>query len=244
MLLTGRAALVTGGAVRVGRAIAGAVAARGAAVVIHYRSSRAEAEGLVAEIEAAGGRAAAVAADLERPEAVRELAGVAEAAFGRIDVLVNNAAIFPSAPFLEVTEAEWDRTLATNLKAPFLLAQALAPGMLARGAGKIVNLADVAAFRPWPSYLPYSVSKAGLVALTQGLARALAPRIQVNAIAPGAILFPEEWDAARREKLLAQVPMGRAGDPEDIARTVLYLIEATDYVTGAVIPVDGGRSLV
>lgn len=244
MELTGRRVLVTGGAVRIGGAITRAVAARGASVVIHHRSSRKEAEALAGEIRAAGGQATVLAADLERADAIRDLARAAEAALGGVDVLVNNAAIFPRAPFLEVAEEEWDRTLATNLKAPFLLAQSLAPGMLARGAGKIVNIADVAAFRPWPSYLPYSISKAGLVALTQGLARALAPDVQVNAIAPGAILFPDAWDAERRQRLLDQIPLGREGDPDDIARTVLYLIEGSDYVTGAVIPVDGGRSLV
>jgi pteridine reductase len=244
MELQGRVVLVTGGAVRVGRAIVRAAAARGADVVIHYRRSRAEAEALTAEIAAGGGRAATVAADLEQPEAVRSLARDAEAAFGRLDVLVNNAAIFPRTPFLEVTEAEWDKTLATNLKAPFLLAQAVAPGMLARGEGKIVNLADIAAFRPWPNHLPYSIAKAGIVALTQGLSRTLAPAIQVNAIAPGAILFPDDWDAERQKELLARVPMGRAGDPEDIARAFLFLVEGSDYVTGTVIPVDGGRSVV
>jgi NAD(P)-dependent dehydrogenase (short-subunit alcohol dehydrogenase family) len=244
MELQGRVALVTGGAVRLGGAISRACARQGARVVVHYRSSRAEAEALVREIGANGGQAAALRADLEEPEGVRELARAAETALGRVDVLVNNAAIFPRAPFLEVTDAEWDQTLATNLKAPFLLAQALAPGMLDRGEGKIINLADVAAFRPWPNYLPYSISKAGIVALTQGLARALAPAVQVNAIAPGAILFPEGWDSQQQERLLSQIPLGRTGDPEDIARTVLYLIEGSDYVTGAVIPVDGGRSLV
>jgi pteridine reductase len=244
MELRGKVVLVTGGAVRVGSALVRAASARGADVVIHYRSSAAEAESLQAEIAGRGGRAATVAADLEQSEEVRTLARQAEAAFGRVDVLVNNAAIFPRRPFLEVSEGEWDRTLATNLKAPFLLAQALAPGMLDRGEGKIVNLADIAAFRPWPSYLPYSIAKAGIVALTQGLARALAPAVQVNAIAPGAILFPEEWNEERREKLLAQIPLGRAGDPQDIARAFLFLVEGSDYVTGAVIPVDGGRSVV
>lgn len=244
MELAGKVVLVTGAAVRIGRAIAMAAAERGADVVVHYRRSRAEAEALVSEIERLGVRAVALAADLERAGEVRQLVTTALERMGRIDVLVNNAAIFPRAPFLELTEEEWDRTLDTNLKAPFLLAQAVAPQMLARGFGKIINLADVGAFRPWPNYLAYCVSKAGVVTLTQALARALAPAVQVNAIAPGAILFPDDWDEKRRERLLADVPLRRAGGPEDVARTLLYLIEGSDYVTGAVIPVDGGRLLV
>jgi NAD(P)-dependent dehydrogenase (short-subunit alcohol dehydrogenase family) len=243
MELRGRVVLVTGAAVRVGREIARAVAARGADVVVHYRSSVEEAEGLAREIAGLGVRAVTVRADLERAAEVRRLVTDALAAMGRIDVLVNNAAIFPRTPLLEVTEEEWDRTLAVNLKAPFLCAQAIAPHMLERGSGKIVNLADVAAFRPWPNYLPYSISKAGIVTLTQTLARALAPAVQVNAVAPGAILFPDDWDAERRERLLAQIPMKRTGEPADIARTVLFLLEGSDYITGAVIPVDGGRLL-
>jgi pteridine reductase len=241
--LRGKVVLVTGAAVRVGREIARAAAVRGADVVVHYRRSAGEAEALAREIAAAGVRAVTVQADLERAEEARRLVTDALAAMGRIDVLVNNAAIFPRTPVLEVTEEEWDRTLAVNLKAPFLCAQAVAPHMLERGSGKIVNLADVAAFRPWPNYLPYCISKAGIVTLTQTLARALAPAVQVNAVAPGAILFPDDWDAERRERLLAQIPMKRTGTPADVARTVLFLLEGSDYITGAVIPVDGGRLL-
>jgi NAD(P)-dependent dehydrogenase (short-subunit alcohol dehydrogenase family) len=243
MELRGKVLLVTGAAVRVGRAIARAAAGRGADVVVHYHHSRAEAEELTGELRGQGVRAEAFAANLERGEEIRRLVAEALAKMGRIDVLVNNAAIFPRAPLLETSEELWDRTLDTNLRAPFLCAQAVAPHMLERGSGKILNLADVAAFRPWPNYLAYCVSKAGVVTLTQLLARALAPSVQVNAIAPGAILFPEGWDAEKRERLLAQIPLRRAGDPEDIARTALYLIEGSDYVTGVVIPVDGGRLL-
>ena len=131
-----------------------------------------------------------------------------------------------------------------NLKGPFLCAQRVGQEMLARGGGKIVNIADVNAYRPWPSYIPYCVSKAGVIALTQGLARALAPTVQVNAVAPGAVLFPEEYTPEQRERTLAPIPMRRQGTPEDVARTVLFLIEGPDYITGATIPVDGGRLLV
>jgi pteridine reductase len=133
--------------------------------------------------------------------------------------------------------------IAINLKAPFFLAQAAARPMQAQGAGKIVNLADISAERPWSGYLPYCISKAGIVTLTRGLARALAPSIQVNAVAPGAILFPEHTSADEKERLLRSVPLGREGDPQDIARTVRFLIEGSDYITGVVLPVDGGRAV-
>lgn len=244
MELQGKVALVTGGAVRVGRAISLALAGRGAAVAIHYHTSAGSARALAAEIEAAGGSAAPFQADVSDAGSVDALMDAILARFGALDVLVNNAAIFPRTPFATVTEEEWDRALDTNLKGPFLCARRAGREMLRRGSGKIVNIADVSAFRPWGNYIPYCVSKAGVVALTQGLARALAPAVQVNAVAPGAILFPDAYTEQQKERVLAQVPAGRAGSPEDVARTVLFLVEGPDYITGAVIPVDGGRSLV
>jgi NAD(P)-dependent dehydrogenase (short-subunit alcohol dehydrogenase family) len=238
--LAGKVVLVTGAAKRIGRAIALASAEGGADLVVHYNRSAAEANEVVEAIHGMGRRSVAIRADLQRAAEVRALVTTALEEMGRIDALVNNAAVFPRTPFAEMTEKEWDRTLATNLKAPALLAQAVAPHMQERGSGKIVNLADIAAERAWPNYLPYCVSKAGVVTMTRVLARALAPAIQVNAVAPGAILFPNDWDEARRAQLLARIPMQRAGDPGDIARTVLFLLEGPDYITGAVIPVDGG----
>jgi NAD(P)-dependent dehydrogenase (short-subunit alcohol dehydrogenase family) len=241
--LLGQVVLVTGAAKRVGRAIALLAAERGADVAIHYGRSATEASEVVEAVRAMGRRSVAIAADLEQAAEIRRLAQTTLETLGRVDALINNAAIFPRTPFLEMTEEEWDRTLATNLKAPTLLAQAVAPHMQERGSGKIVNLADIAAERAWSGYLPYTVSKAGIVTMTRVLARALAPAIQVNAVAPGAILFPDDWDEARREKLIARIPAQRAGDPSDIARTVLFLLEGPDYITGAVIPVDGGWRL-
>jgi pteridine reductase len=244
MELRNRVALVTGGAVRVGAAISRALAERGASVAVHYHRSAEAAAALVGEIEGAGGTAIALAGDASRAEDVaRVVQGVLER-FGRIDVLVNNAAIFFETPFPEVSEEEWDRTLDVNLKGPFLCARAVAPAMLAQGEGKIVNIADIAGMRPWARYLPYSVSKAGVIALTQGLARALAPEVQVNAVAPGTVLLPEEFTPEQRQQALQRVPLGREGGAEDVARTVLFLLEGPDYITGAVIPVDGGRMLV
>lgn len=244
MELRGRVALVTGGAVRLGAAISRALASRGARLAVNYHSSAEPAAALVREIESAGGRAVALAGDTSRAEDVERVVEAVLARFGRIDVLVNNAAIFFETPFPDVSEEDWDRTLDVNLKGPFLCARAVAPAMLAQGEGKIVNLADIAGFRPWPRYLPYSISKAGVIALTQGLARALAPAVQVNAVAPGTVLLPEEFTAEQRQQALQRVPLGREGSAEDVARTVLFLLEGPDYITGTVIPVDGGRSLV
>jgi NAD(P)-dependent dehydrogenase (short-subunit alcohol dehydrogenase family) len=212
-------------------------------VVVHYHRSSEAAAALVREIEAGGGKAVAVPGDLSRAADVQALVDTAIEQFGPVDVLVNNAAIFFETPFPDLSEEDWDRTLDLNLKGPFLCARAVAPGMLARGAGKIVNLADIAAFRPWTRYLPYCVSKAGVVAMTQALARALAPDVQVNAVAPGAVLLPESFTPEQRERALRHVPLGREGRAEDVAETVLFLLEGSDYITGAVIPVDGGRLL-
>jgi NAD(P)-dependent dehydrogenase (short-subunit alcohol dehydrogenase family) len=242
--LQDRVAIVTGGAIRLGAAISRALAEREARVAVQYHRSADAAASLVREIEGAGGEALAVAGDVSRAEDVQRLVEATLTRFGQIDVLVNNAGIFFETPFPELSEEDWDRTLAVNLKGPFLCARAVAPGMLAQQRGKIVNIADIAAMRPWPRYLPYSVSKAGVVALTQGLARALAPHVQVNAVAPGPVLLPEAFTPEQREQALRNVPLGRAGSAEDIARTVLFLIEGPDYITGAVIPVDGGRSIV
>jgi NAD(P)-dependent dehydrogenase (short-subunit alcohol dehydrogenase family) len=243
MELQGRVALVTGAGVRLGRAIALELAAGGASIAVHHHSSAEAAAEVVAAIRERGGEAEPFRLDLAQTATLPELVESVLARFGRLDVLVNNAAIFPHTPFLEATEADWDRVMGLNLKAPFFLAQAAARPMLAQGAGKIVNLADISAERPWAGYLPYCISKAGIVALTRGLAKALAPSIQVTAVAPGAILFPEGTPPEEKEKLLRQVPLGREGDPTDIARTVRFLIEGSDYITGVVVPVDGGRSV-
>jgi len=241
MDLDGKVALVTGGAIRVGRAISVALAERGATVAVNYHRSDEAAREVVAHIGAQGGRAAGFQADVSDAAAVDRMVDEILSRFGRLDVLVNNAAIFPRTPLDTVTEEEWDRTIGINLKGPFLCARRVGREMLARGGGKIVNIADVAAFRPWASYIPYCVSKAGVVALTQGLAKALAPTVQVNAVAPGPVLFPVSHSEEQRRRAIQPIPMGREGTPEDVARTVLFLIEGPDFITGAVIPVDGGR---
>jgi pteridine reductase len=243
MELKGRVALVTGGAARLGRAIALELAAAGARVAVHYHGSAESAAAVAESIRQAGGEADAFRLDLGETAALPGLVEAVVARFGRLDALVNNAAIFPRTPFDSVTEADWDRVMAVNLKATFFLAQAAARAMQAQGAGKIVNLADISAERPWSSYLPYCISKAGVVALTRGLAKALAPAVQVVAVAPGAVLFPDAMPAEERERLLKSIPLGHEGNAADVARTVRFLIEGSDYITGVVLPVDGGRSV-
>ena len=235
-------ALVTGAAKRVGRAIALELAAAGYDVVVHHRLSRTEASAVVAAAQELGRRAIAISADLTKRGDIAALFEAAWAEFGRLDVLVNSAAVFRRTPPLTLTEADFDFHVETNLKAPYLCSLGAAAIMRPAGAGCIINIADVAAERPMRSYVPYCVSKAGLVMMTRALAKAFAPEIRVNAVAPGTVMFRDDEDEDTRAKIVSQIPLGRIGTPEDIARAVRYLCEA-DHVTGAVLPVDGGRSL-
>jgi pteridine reductase len=239
MELAGRAALVTGAGRRLGRAIAVALGAQGMRVAVHYSSSAAGARETAEQIERAGGRAECLAADLTRPDAPGELVEAAAKALGGLDVLVNSAAVMVRTPIGDVTPADWDAMFALNLRAPFFAAQAAA-SHLARRGGAIVNIADLAAFETWPAYIPHSVTKAGLVQMTRALARALAPRVRVNAVAPGAVLLPEAWPEAAAERLADTTPLERLGSPDDVTRAVVFLLES-DYVTGETILVDGGR---
>jgi pteridine reductase len=243
MELKGRVALVTGAGKRVGRAIAMALAERGATIAIHYRSSRTEAEEGVARITGQGGRAQAFAADLENVAAIEQMVAQVLAAFGRIDVLVNCASVFYRKPLEELTEHDWDVNLDTNLKAPFFLAKFAGAAMRRQGAGKIVNIGDWAGIRPYNNYLPYTVSKAGLIGLTRALAKALAPQVQVNCVALGPVMPPEDYDAAEIERLKQATLTKTLGSPEEVARAVLYLCEGTDFATGSTLMLDGGRLL-
>jgi NAD(P)-dependent dehydrogenase (short-subunit alcohol dehydrogenase family) len=244
MVLKGRIALVTGGALRVGRAIALALAGRGAHVAITYRSSEGPAQETLAELRACGVRAHAVRCDQRDPEQIRAAIREVEAELGPVDVLVNSASLFERTPFAEATLEDWDAHLEVNLRGPWLFCQAIGPGMQARGEGAILNMVDIAAERPFVGYLPYSVSKAGLVALTKGLARVLAPQVRVNGIAPGTVLWPNDYPDAQKAAYLEKIPLRRAGTPEDAAATALFLLEGSDFVTGVILPLDGGRSLV
>ena len=243
MKLDGRVALVTGAARRLGRAIAEGLAARGARVAVHYGRSADEAAAVVAGIRAAGGDAAAFAADLAVTAEVERLADTVSAQLGQVDVLVNSASVFYRTPIDTVGVDEWQENLAVNLTAPYVLSLRLGRAMRARGAGKIVNIGDADAERPYRDYVPYAVSKAGLVALTRGLAKALAPEVQVNCVAPGPILMPAGSDEEERARILARTPLRRFGDPDDIVAAVLFLVEQGDFITGATLPVDGGRGI-
>ncbi|MBI4520636.1 MAG: SDR family oxidoreductase [Gemmatimonadetes bacterium] len=233
-----KVAIVTGGAVRVGRAITLALARAGYDLVIHYNRSQKEAEEAQREVQALGRMAVLVQGDVALKRNVEQVVARANE-LGRLDLLVNNASIFQSKPVLEITEEEWDRVLAVNLKGPFLLAQAAAP-LLAAAGGSIVNVVDLSAFQAWPSFAHHAVSKAGLLHLTRVLARALGPEIRVNAVAPGPVLPPGHYTADQIERSRKRTVLGRWGSPDDVARTVLFLAESP-YITGDVVVVDGGR---
>jgi pteridine reductase len=242
MELTGRVALVTGGGQRLGRAFAAALAGRGMAVAIHYHSAGDGAETLRDEIRAAGGRAECFGADLTDAAAARTLPDRVAAALGGLDVLVNSAAVMHRLAFEDTTIAQYDAVMHLNLRAPFFVAQGAASHLRLAG-GKIVNIGDLGGLEPWPSYAAHSLSKAGIVMLTRVLARALAPHVTVNAIAPGTVLVPDGFDGAQRERLVRDTPLGRLGTPGDAVAALLYLLEGGDFVTGEVLVVDGGRIL-
>lgn len=241
MELAGRRALVTGGGRRLGRAIAEALGARGVHVAVHYGSSDAGAREAAAAIEAAGGKATLHQADLRDAGAPARLVEDVVHALDGLDVLVNSAAVMVRTPLGEVTPAEWDAMFAVNLRAPFFLSQAAAPHLArASGGGAIVNIADLAAFEHWPAYIPHAITKRGVVQMTESLARALGPAVRVNAVAPGAVLLPDDWDEKSAAHLTSTTPLGRLGSPADVTAAVLYLLTA-DYVTGETLVVDGGR---
>ncbi len=240
MELAGRVALVTGAGRRLGRAIALALAGRGMEIAIHYHRSAREAEVTEHAVRERGRRALRFPADLTDAAAARALPGRVAAEFGRLDVLINSAGIMIPAPVEETTPELWDRMMDLNLRAAFFTVQGAVP-WLRPARGKVVNLADVGGLEPWPRYAAYCVSKAGVEMLTRVLARALAPEITVNAVAPGAVLPPDEWDQASRDHLARTTPLQRLGSPDDVTAAILYLLEGGDYVTGTTLVVDGGR---
>jgi len=239
MEIEGANVLVTGSAVRVGRAVALRLADEGANVAVHYRTSEEEAGETAEEVRERGGDAATVRSDLSTVEGAREAVDGAADALGGIDVLVNSASVFDETPVCEVTAQDWDVNMDVNLRAPFFASQRAAE----RGAEKVVNIAGVAAFRPFPSFVPYSVSKAGIVSLTKALAKALAPETTVNAVSPGTVLSPPDRPDEEEERIADDTPVGRTGDPSDVADTVAFVVRSSGFLNGAVIDVDGGRSL-
>jgi NAD(P)-dependent dehydrogenase (short-subunit alcohol dehydrogenase family) len=241
--LHGQVALVTGAGQRIGRVIALTLARAGASVIVNYFQSRSGAKSAARAIRALGVRSLAVHADVARPEEVRAMFRRVAKEFGRLDLLVNNAGVFFPGRWDKLTEKDWDRILGINLKGPFYCAQAAARLMLKRGCGRIINISSLGGLQAWPGYLHYCASKAGLIMLTRCLAKAFAPKIQVNSVAPGTILFPEEKRSPEIRRTIARTPLKRAGTPQDVAEMVLYLATRGGFITGQVFVVDGGKSI-
>ena len=242
--LAGKAALITGGARRVGAATARRLHAAGASVLLHYRDSEGDAAKLEAELNALRPKSAArVKAELLAPIAPRALVSAALQAFGRLDLLVNNASSFFPVSVGAIEASHWEELIGSNLRAPLFICQEAAAELAGR-EGSIVNIVDIHAERPLRGYPLYSIAKAGLAAMTRSLAVELAPRVRVNGVAPGAIAWPEDgqFEPAERERVVATTPLGRVGSPEDVAQAVHFLACAP-YVTGQIIAVDGGRSI-
>jgi pteridine reductase len=243
MDISGKVALITGSSKRIGRETAIELARRGAHIAIHYRSDEAgalETQRLAREND---GRADLFHAELTNAADLDALFIDLEKRLGGLDILVNNASVFNPGAFAETTPEHWDAEMDSNARAPFFIAQRAAPLMSRRGHGKIVNLVDVAGEVVWPGYLAYSISKAALIAINRGLAKALAPAIQVNGIAPGPVLFPEYYSEDQKHLAVERTLLKRAGSARDIVNAVVFLIE-NDYITGEVIHVDGGRHLM
>lgn len=242
MDLKGKTALITGAGKRIGRSLALRLAGLGCHILVHYRHSEQEAQEVAEAIHALGVEARLLQADLSIPNQAQRAAKEAIEWKGALSILVNSAANFGRVPLDQVTPGDWDFALDTNLLGPFWLAQVIGPHMVSAGEGKIINIADISGRNPWPAHLPYCVSKAGLISLTTGLAKAFAPVVQVNAIGPGPVLFPEEYTGEQRQAVIQKTLLKRQGSPEDIADAVEFLCRC-DYVTGVFLPVDGGQSV-
>ena len=243
--LTGKVVLITGGARRLGASTARLLHAQGMQLVIHYRSSKEEAHQLQQELHQARPESVMlVRGDLLNTAKLDNLVHETVEAFGRLDVLVNNASSFYPTPIGKASEKEWEDLISSNLKAPFFLSQAAAPHLRKTG-GCIINMADIHGKQPLKTYPIYSIAKAGLIMLTKSFARELGPEVRVNAIAPGTILWPEnDLDEMAKQRIISRAPQKRTGHPDDIAKTILFLIRDATYITGQVIAVDGGRSVV
>jgi len=234
-------ALVTGAGTRVGRRIAQVLSREGFDLAIHYHSSRAEALDLAREIRAAGKVARVYRADLSRRGSAERLAAAVLRNQSPVALLVNSASVWIRTPIGRTPAEAFDRLMAINLRSPFILSVILGGAMKRRGAGVIINLLDWSLDRPYPDYVAYGITKAGLAAATRGLARALAPEVRVNAVAPGAVLLPRGIRRARADAIRRAVPLGRIGSPDDVAEAIAYLARAP-YATGTILTIDGGRS--
>jgi pteridine reductase len=243
MNLKNKVALITGAGRRIGRTIALELANHGATIAVHYRTSKSEADAVVAEIKSNGGTAQTFRANLEHVAEIEQMVSEILDAFGRIDILVNSASVFAPTLLEQITERDWDTNLDTNLKAPFFLSKFAGAAMRKQGAGKIINLGDWAGIRPYKDYLPYSVSKSALIGLTKALAKELAPEVQVNCIALGMVIPPETYTKEEVDRLVSRTLTKKIGTPEDVARAVVFFCE-TDFATGTVLKLEGGRLLV
>lgn len=237
---SGKTALITGGAHRVGKAISLALARAGANIVINYNTSSAAADATAAEIEALGVEALAIQADISDHRQVEKMVAAAVSRFGSVDILVNSASLWRETPFPTDNFDDWHQVTATLINGSFFCANFVAPLMLKKGQGVIINIIDLAAFEPWPNFMAHSVGKAALLALSRQLALELAPAVRVNAVAPGPVLPPPDYDDAKIDRTAQKTLLNRWGAPEDVAEAVLYFIKA-DYVTGEVLAIDGGE---
>jgi pteridine reductase len=240
-ILQDRVALVTGAGKRLGRAIALHLASEGSDVAVHYGKSQQEALEVVHEIEKRGRRSIAIQADLTRVEQIHDLIARVAKEFQHLDILINSAANFLETKFGQTAEATWDASLDTNLKAPFFCCQSAAPYLTQSGSGIIINFADIGGLMGWREFLPHSISKAGVILLTRILAKELAPKVRVNAIAPGTITMPgdpPEWQS----DFVQRAPLARTGHPQDITDAVMFIIRA-EFMTGHTLVLDGGRTL-
>ncbi len=244
MNLRNKVVLITGGAKRIGKALVETFAEHGARVAFTYRQSSKEAKVLTRKLQSRGLHVESYRSELGVLRDVQRVLKKIEQTWGGVDILINSASDFYPTPFKKITEKNWDYFMRVNLKGSFLYAWQAGLQMKKKGAGKIINLADWAADRPMKNYLPYSVSKTGVVGLTKALAVELAPEVCVNAIAPGPVLPPDKTSARQKQALAKSVPLLRIGSPSDIAEAALFLIEQTDYITGTVLNVDGGRLLL
>ena len=236
----GKVALVTGAGHRVGRAFAVALGKRGYKVAVHYNAAAAPADETVKLIEQAGADARKFSCDLASADGPASLVANVVEQMKRLDVVINSAAVMLKTPVDEITVDVWDKMFALNLRAPFFIAQAASRVM--PDGGVIINIADLAAFETWPAYIPHAITKNGVVKMTESLARVFGPKIRVNAIAPGAILLPEEWDEETAKRFASTTPLRKLGSPDDAVAAMLYLLDA-GYVTGETIVVDGGRRI-
>jgi pteridine reductase len=239
---SGKIAIVTGAARRVGRAIALRLSEAGAHVIVHYHHSLAEAEQLAGLLRMNEKSCTLIQADLRDAASVVQFADEVSKV-GQAEILVNSASVFYATPLGEISVEQWDENLDVNLRAPFLLSQKLGMQMKVNGGGKIINIADSLMNRPYRRYLPYLVSKAALASLTRVLALELAPEVQVNCIAPGTVLMPEEAPGELQDYILRKTPLHRLGSPEDVAELTHYLVTSGDFMTGGIYPVDGGISV-